>query len=208
MSRTEHSPLLAAASDFEIVRLGAYAAAHVGRMTPDLTMGKHERAAALVRYYAGLCRGVGVDPVLAVCQSWHETAMWSSWWFREPRRNPAGIGVNGAKADRPGKGEWQPTDDGRWAKGQDYRSYATAAMSHVHGLALWAGADLAAVHALADRCRAARELPYSPPAAARGSCTEWRHLGWRHNPRKIGWAHPGDQYGAAIARLARVALGV
>ena len=207
MTRTESSPLLAVATPDEVARLAAYAARVAPKMTTDLTLGRPERAGALVRYYDTLCRPLGLDTVLAVCQTWHETGFWSSWWFHSPRKNPAGIGVNGAVRAQPVAGQqWQQRPDGMWAKGHAYPTYATAAMSHVHGLALWAGAPAPAVATLAARCRAAGVTPYSPPALARGSCAEWRHLGWAHNPRHIGWAHPGANYGAAMARHAQTIL--
>lgn len=206
--RTERSPLLVLATQAEVDRLAAWATARAAKMTTDLTLGRPDRAAALVRYYDLLCRPLGLDTVLAVCQTWHETATWSSWWFRSPRRNPAGIGVTGAVQDAPGSsGQWQPRPDGRWGKGHAYPTYASAAGAHVHGLAMWAGADADAVAALGARCKAAGVTPYTPPKVAQGSCTQWRHLGWAHNPRKIGWAYKGEQYGHAIAKLARQVLG-
>lgn len=192
MTRTESSPLLAVAQPWEVDRLAAHATRIAAKMATDLTLGRPERAAALVRYYDGLCRGVGLDTVLAVCQTFHETGFWSSWWFRSPRRNPAGIGVTGAVKPQPVPGgQWQQRPDGQWGKGHAFPTYASAAMSHVHGLALWAGAPAAAVATLAARCRAAGVSPYTPPAKARGSCTEWLHLGGAYNPRKVPWAHPG-----------------
>lgn len=207
MTRTEHSPLLAVAPRLEVVRLANYAAQVAGKMTADLTEGKPARAAAFVRYYDSLCRPLGLDTVLAVCQSWHETTVWSSWWFRSPRRNPSGIGVNGSVRPKPVPGgQWQQRPDGQWGKGHAFPTYSTAAMSHVHGLALWAGADPAGIRALAERARMAGIVPYSPPAIARGSCTKWAHLGYAHNPKHIGWAHKGEFYGANIAKLANGAL--
>ena len=203
MTRTEHSPLLAVATPAEVDRLAAWATAHAARMTTDMTQGRPDRAGALVRYYDTLCRPLGLDTVLAVCQTWHETALWSSWWVKAPRRNPAGIGVNGDVEPEPVAGQaWQRRPDGQWAKGHAFPTYASAAMSHVHGLALWAGADPAAIRALAEKARLAGIVPYAPPAIARGSCTEWAHLGQAHNPRHIGWAYPGPTYGQAIARHA------
>lgn len=192
VTRTESSPLLAVAQPWEVDRLAAHATRIAAKMATDLTLGRPERAAALVRYYDGLCRGVGLDTVLAVCQTFHETGFWSSWWFLAPRRNPAGIGVTGAVKPQPVPGgQWQQRPDGQWGKGHAFPTYASAAMSHVHGLALWAGAPAAAVATLAARCRAAGVSPYTPPAKARGSCTEWLHLGGAYNPRKVPWAHPG-----------------
>lgn len=207
MTRTERSPLLAVATPGEVARLAMHAARMAPKMTPDLTLGRPERAVALVKYYDTLCRPLGLDAVLAVCQTWHETGFWSSWWFRSPRRNPAGIGVNGDVRPKPVPGgQWQQRPDGQWGKGHAFPTYSSAAMSHVHGLALWAGADPAAIRALAERARMAGIVPYSPPALARGSCTEWAHLGYSHNLKHIGWAYKGERYGANIAKLANEAL--
>lgn len=232
MTRTESSPLLAVATDEEVARLAAYAARIAPKMTADLTQGKPDRAVGYVRYYAWLCRTVGLDPVLAIAQTWVESTYWSSWWFGQPRRNPAGIGVNGAVLDLPVPGgQWQRRDDGKWAKGHAYPTYAAAAMSHVHGLALWAGANPEAIKALGQRARMAGIVPYSPPANARGSARTPLELGFAYNPKGIGWAHPGralalgkkgqpgyrlidanearalgKTYGHSIARVAREAL--
>jgi hypothetical protein len=59
----------------------------------------------ILRHYDALCRSVGLDPLLVVAQLLHETEFLNSYWSQRPRRNPAGIGVNGM----PGVGISFPT---------------------------------------------------------------------------------------------------
>lgn len=65
----------------------------------------------ILKAYYAICLSVGVDPVLAIAQMAHETGALSSWWCARPRRNPAGIGVNGQT--RPAS-EPQPYPPNLW----------------------------------------------------------------------------------------------
>lgn len=125
---------------------------------------------------------LGVDPVVAIAQMAHETGALTSWWSARPRRNPAGIGVTGV----PGAGV----------------SFATwehdAIPAHLGRLLAYAvkPADRTPdQQAAVDRALAYRPLP----AALHGSAPMIYLLGAAHNPTGVGWADPGDHYGAAIA---------
>jgi hypothetical protein len=54
----------------------------------------------IIARYCHASQTAGLDPLLVVAQLCHETAYLSSWWSQRPRRNPAGLGVNG----QPGQG--------------------------------------------------------------------------------------------------------
>ena len=218
--RTANSPLWATAKSTEIRRLRNYAVQRAGSV--ELLQGNPERAGQLVDYYDGLCRKVGLDTVLVVCQTWHETSLWTSRWFRE-YRNPAGIGVSGARSILPLPGyQYMPVPESikKYMRGAAYPTYAVAAMAHVHGVAMWAGLPVASI--LDSRYT---KYMYTPPQKARGSARTVLELGYAYNPRQIGWAHPGralyvgkreidaaealalqKTYGHAIARLANNVL--
>lgn len=48
---------------------------------------------------------VGMDPAILVAQSAHETANWTSYWWRL-RLNPAGLGINGDPRQNEASGYW------------------------------------------------------------------------------------------------------
>lgn len=198
--RTQDSPMRGSISVDEYTRLRAYAVSKAKTMTLDL-VGMNgnvvpERAGLYVDHYHALCKAVGLDTTLVVCQTWHETGRWESTWFKAPRRNPAGIGVNGKTSPvwLPG---YQKLPSGKWGKGVAYDTYYVAALAHVWGVAMWCGLDTSPI-----RDERYVNKMYNPPKSARGSVTTVKQLGWEHNPHKIGWAHPGSSYGYAIAKLA------
>ena len=166
-------------------------------MVSDMkTPGRAERLVQLIWRQAV---GVGVDPCVVLAQSWLETGRWSSWWFAAPRRNPAGIGVNGGSSTTEVIG-WQ-RKNGVWLKGRAYTSREAAFADQVQALAHWAGIRTPAVAALRARLTALDTLPHRPPTTGFGSAKTLAALGFRHNPAGTGWAHPGDTYGAHIAAL-------
>lgn len=198
--RTQNSRLHGTATAIEVRRLRNYAVQHAGG--PALLEGNPERAGKLVEYYDGLCRKVGLDTVLVVCQTWHETSMWRSAWF-EKYRNPAGIAVNGKRSPIPLPNyQYMPNGSLKpWMRGYSYPSYAVAAMAHVHGLALWAGLDAGMLDGRY------KKYMYTPPKSARA--TTIMQLGQAYNPRLIGWAYPGhpDNMTASQAEQAGKAYG-
>ena len=153
--------------------------------------------------YFAQATAVGLDPVLALCQSAHETGRWTSFWSQRPQRNPAGIGVTGQSWDAqpPNEPAAYNTDRQRWERGHSFASWADDAIpAHLGRLLAWAlpqGSGTSEQQALIDRALSVRPLP----ANARGSALTAQALGRVHNPSGIGWADPGDSYGARLAAL-------
>jgi Mannosyl-glycoprotein endo-beta-N-acetylglucosaminidase len=211
--RTELSPLKATLTPAEITALRAWAqkqtkAPGVG-ISPALTVDRHIK-------WAG---AVGLDPALTIAQSIKETGWFKSWWYQEPRRNPAGIGVSGAWL--PGPTNPDPT---RWVtsrpgdprgqgftKGLTYTSYAAGTLTQIYRLTQWASLTfepLAAKWASTGTLTPNKQAPTSAAKAASGTATTINQLGRHHNPNHIGWADPGDTYGHDIARIANTILGL
>lgn len=148
---------------------------------------------------------VGIDPVLAIAQMIHETDNLTSFWAQRPRRNPAGIGVNGKKQVQPP----HPRDgwafnliDSRWELGLSFDTWADhaipAQLGRLLAYALPIGQGTPAQQALIDKALFVRGLP----RPTRGSAPVLKLLGQVHNPSKEGWAKPGDFYGQKIAAVA------
>ena len=152
----------------------------------------------------------GLDPLLAIAQSIHETSLngrpISSWWSARPRRNSAGIGVTGESrtTDPNDSHNWAIDTDVSptvWRAGLSFPSWEEAVRAQVGRLlayALPAGQGTPQQRALIDFALAQRPLP----AALRGTASTLKQLGAAHNPTGQGWASPGTQYGARIAALA------
>ena len=96
---------------------------------------------------------VGVDPLVAVAQMSHETGSLSSWWAQRPRRNMAGIGVNGM----PGAGCTFPS----------LRAAVRAHVGRLLAYALPKGQGTAAQRALIAEALKWRALPDSYRGSAR-----------------------------------------
>jgi N-acetyl-anhydromuramyl-L-alanine amidase AmpD len=167
-------------------RASAAQAAHYMGARPHGEYTDADIARVIVPAYWELCQAVDVDPLVAVAQLIHETGNLTSWWSQRPRRNPAGIGVNG----QPGVGLSFPTwkDD--------------AIPAHIGRLLAYAISDGRATPR--QRGLIATALHWRAlPAKARGSAATLEALGRAHNPSGVGWASPGEQYGAQIAKIAR-----
>lgn len=166
----------------------------------------------IVTGYYRACTPVGVNPLLAIAQMCHETGYLTSWWCdRVPgapgRRNPAGIGVNGqtrpASDPHPLPRElWQlDTLAGLWRRGYVFANWTQATVAHVGrlvGYAVAPDARTPAQRAIVHEATETRPLP----EMVHGTARVLRLLGSAHNPSGLGWAHPGDRYGAAIAKVA------
>jgi len=170
--------------------------------------------AAITETYAAICDETGVSLAVALAQMAHEASWCSSWWSQDPRRNPAGIGASGGKGyatqrvdtaldDRAtvvvgGKPVPNPTF-GRWIPGLSFADWHAGVEAHVGrllGYALRPEQMTAAQVTVYQRAVARRPLP----AAVVGSAQRLRELGQAHNPSGLGWAKPGLEYGAGIAR--------
>lgn len=175
----------------------------------------HDIAGVIVPAYWAVCERAGIDPVLAVAQMIHETGNLTSFWSHRPRRNPAGIGVTGRRVDQE---TYQKNPERyppelwaynrqrmMWEAGVSFPTWKDDAIpAHIGRLLLYAlpaGAGTPAQQALIADALAWRPFP----ADFRGTAPTLKPLGKVHNPkgsRGAGWAHPGDNYGAAIARIA------
>lgn len=133
--------------------------------------------AQIVASYFAVCGSVGVDPLVAIAQMIHETGNLTSWWSQRPRRNPAGIGVNGSGA------------------GVSFATWVDDAIpAHVGRLLAYAVKPESASPAQAVLI--AKALGYRPlPSSYLGVAPTLRGLGGR-------WAVPGNGYGDALARVA------
>lgn len=82
----------------------------------------------IVPTYFSVCSIVELDAVLLLSQMIHETGNLTSWWSQRPRRNPAGIGVTGRNTAKGAmtvqEGAWAKRDDGVWAEGVSFGSWA------------------------------------------------------------------------------------
>ena len=164
---------------------------------------EHDLREVIFPAYFAQATAVGLDPVIAICQSAYETGRWTSFWSQRPQRNPAGIAVTGQWWDAQPANEpaaYNP-NRGRWERGVSFASWADDAIPQHLGrllaFALPQGAGTAAQRALIDRALSLRPFP----AQARGSAVVLAALGRVHNPSGIGWASPGTDYGDKLAAL-------
>ena len=153
---------------------------------------------------------VGLDPLLAVAQCIHETSFEghpiSSWWARRPRRNPAGLGVNGRvrRTPPPDPKNWAgdpPENPTSWRAGLSFNSWEEAVRAQIGRLLAYAipeGQGTNAQKALIAFALSLRPLD----SALRGTARTLKPLGAKHNPTGAGWATPGAQYGMRIAAIA------
>jgi len=150
-------------------------------------------AQVILPAYWERCATVEIDPVLAIAQMVHETGNLSSFWSQRPRRNPAGIGVNG----EPGAG-------------LSFKDWTTEAIP-AHIGRLLAYALPASTGSLTQRLLINEALSFRTlPDYVRGSAPNLRQLGTVHNPANVGrpelqwvgWAKPGKFYGQRIAEIA------
>lgn len=178
---------------------------------PTGTYTAHDVTTTIVPTYYHFCQNLDINPVIAIAQMIHETANLTSWWAGRPRRNPAGIGVNGRrqKETPPDRVGW--ADDaalGQWVCGVSFDSGQDDAVpAHVGRLFAWFMKP--AARSVAQRHTADLALAYRPLAAIhQGSATMLRHLGATLNPSGAGWASPGTTYDRSIAaRALRMSRG-
>ena len=99
----------------------------------------------ILRTYAATCKQAGLDPLLVVSQMVLETGNLMSFWSQPPRRNPAGIGVTGARG-----------------AGLSFSNWEKAARAHVGRLLAYAlpkDAGTEAQRKLIDEALKVRPLP-------------------------------------------------
>ncbi len=186
---TKDSPILGAprATLAHAIRY-VLARPHGGYTTWDI-------AQVILPSYFDQCAELGVDPIVAIAQMIHETGNLTSYWSQRPRRNPAGIGVDGT----PGKGN-------------SFADWTREAIPAHLGRLLAYALPLDAPTSLAQEAAIRYALRVRPlDKRARGSASTLDPLGAADNPvnrglpRKdwiAGWAWDGEQYGEALARTA------
>jgi len=170
--------------------------------------------AAIVKAYAYTAPYAGVSLGVILAQAVHETTWFSSFWANRPRRNPAGIGVDGTfqlgDPDHPPIGvprknhvwAWNPDrvnkdkSKGRWEVGVAFPRWAPDAVdAHCGRLASYAlplgseNQQQARLIAIAGRWRPI-------PARVRGVATTVNGLGgtWAVGPHSGG-------YGPALSKV-------
>lgn len=162
----------------------------------------------IIRAYAATTMLAGIPLAVVVAQLAHETGFLTSAWSARPRRNPAGIGVTGQNLSGvpsvtppvglPLNHSWQWVR-GRWEAGIAFPRWTPDAVdAHVGRLAAYAvqvGAETHEQARLIDIAARWRIIPL----AVRGSARTLAELGKARNPRGIGWASPGTDYGARLA---------
>lgn len=154
---------------------------------------------SIISAYFHVAGQAGIDPCLALAQSIHETANFSSWWAGRPRRNPAGIGVNGeTRKDVPADRQNWAWDGAVWRAGLSFPTWAVDAIpAHIGRLLAYATMPAARTQiqaALVERALALRPLP----AHYHGAAPTLAGLNRR-------WA-VGRGYAAAIAKIANGVL--
>ncbi len=94
----------------------------------------------IVPAYVQICQSVGVDPLLALAQMCHETGNLTSWWAAPPRRNPAGLGVDGRSSATPFADTIPAAWDGsKYQAGLSFKTWARHAIpAHVGRLVAYA----------------------------------------------------------------------
>lgn len=163
------------------------------------------------------CALANLNHDLVAAQMFHESRddktlrALASFWAGRPRRNPAGIGVNGetrpGKPDEPPGADWA-WDGTLWRRGISFASWKKHAIpAFVWRVAAYAMTDEQANEHQRQQIDLA--LQVRPlPAALRGSVTVLKELGAAHNRTKQGWANPGTEYGAKIAEHANAIVGI
>lgn len=176
---------------------------------------------AIVDRYIEVCSQAGLNAHLVIAQMIHETGWLTSWWCARDRRNGCGYGVNGRKLVRDPAGEKPPASAGedwaynteeerrRWEMGLSFADWKTSSKAHAGRLlryALGPNEGTPLQRGLMQEALAWRALT----GVLWGTVDMIKELGGAHNsanigvPRDkwVGWAVPGDAYGAAIAAVA------
>jgi hypothetical protein len=156
--------------------------------------------AEIVTAYRREGGAVGVDWFLALAQLAHETGSLTSWWCSRPRRNPAGLGVTGAKLHAPKElppGLAWAWDGTVWREGLSFARWdPDAVRAHLGRLlayALASGQGTPAQQAMIAYALTLRPLR----AEYRGCAQTLADLEGR-------WAVPGTGYAARVAATANL----
>lgn len=157
---------------------------------------------AIAERYWNLCLLWGLEPWMVAAQVMHETDDLTSFWGLRPRRNPAGIGVDGSWSALHLAGYLFNPQRQRWEQGLSFATWAEDAIpAHLGRLlayALPSDQRSSLQQRIIDRALRYRALD----AQIHGSAPVWQRLGKVHNSSGHGWADPGTDYGARIAAMA------
>ena len=157
----------------------------------------------IVQYYWKYGIRVGIDPVIAVVQMLHETGNLTSWWSMRPRRNPAGLGVNGRKIYNQGQKDllngldvevWHYNEvNSLWEHGHVFSSWNQAVRAHIGHLLCYAleDSDMNKQQRYISQCSPRRK---KMPSIYRGCARVITDLNGR-------WAVPGKNYGFSILTI-------
>lgn len=189
MPYTPDSPLIPSATPVDAERVAAAWVRYCVR-TPNYSPADLRLIGS---FYATVCGTVGLDVWLVLGQVAHESGKLTSWWSARPRRNPAGIGVNGVRVPglprRAPAGPWA-WNGYLWARGYSFARWAPDAVETHCGLllryAVTPGAETQAQAALINRAIA------KAPRRVWGVAPTLRGLGGT-------WAWPGVGYAAKVA---------
>jgi N-acetyl-anhydromuramyl-L-alanine amidase AmpD len=171
--------------------------------------------ATIVAAYERVGSSVGLDWFLALAQCAHETGSLSSALSARPVRNPAGIGVTGAASHTPRYGYVWDADRNTYRAAcmflawtpEEARGTVSSVEAHIGRLLAYAvppSQRFGPVTALIDKALSVRPLSI----AVQGTAPTLKPLGSAHNPTGQSWAHPGENYGAAIAAIANRMRGL
>lgn len=96
----------------------------------------------IVTMYKKYADAMDINWIIALAQNLHETDWLRSWWAQSPRRNPAGLGVNGKHMkQKPDNTESWAEKDGVWYHGYSFDSWENAVKAHIAHLLLYTMKD-------------------------------------------------------------------
>jgi hypothetical protein len=150
---------------------------------------------------------VGLDPILCFAQCLHETGNLNSWWSARPRRNPAGIGVNGETSVEPRPAPYWAQRGDLWVRGISFPTWEFDAIPAHLGRLLGYALKPFDMTAVQFQCYTSAMVPRPLPKEALGTAPTLKQLGRVHNSSGQGWASPGDEYGAMVANKANKLMG-
>lgn len=97
-----------------------------------------KEVATIVHLYQRYADEADINWIVALAQNLHETNWLRSWWAQPPRRNPAGLGVNGeSMAEEPEDITSWAEQDGTWYHGYSFDSWEDAVQAHIGHLLLY-----------------------------------------------------------------------
>lgn len=152
----------------------------------------------ITSYYVKYGKQSGIDWVLALAQSIHETGWFTSWWCQRPRRNPAGIGVTGqTSAQKPADVQNWVNNNGIWRRGQSFPSWDISVQHHLSRLLCYTYKD----EEMNDA-----QLQFSKICGA-DKIARIRGIAKQAIGLNGVWAVPGTTYAQRIASIANTIIG-